>query len=522
MSQVKKILVVGGGTSGWLTANYLSRHLGGDGEKGVEVTLIESSDIPTVGVGEATIPPIRTLVSALGFDEAEFMRETSATFKLAIKFDNWLHGADKMGDVAHSYFHTFGKFNQVNGDLMAPYWLMDREKSGLNYVDYSMMEGGICAGGRGPKRINDHQYVGPLQYAYHFDAGRLAELLKKTGKKRGVKQIIATVEDVALAENGDIASVKTKEHGDFTADLYIDCTGFHARLIEKAMGTEFTSMNDVLFCNSAVACQIPYESEREAIPPYTTAMAHSEGWTWDIPLNNRRGVGYVYSNKYADKDKAEELLRSYLGPRGDDLSVWHIDIRTGKRRQQWKGNCISVGLSAGFIEPLESTGIFLVDMALRWLGDFISTTDKFEVSARDFNRRMNETYADIIDFVKLHYAITKRTDSQFWIDNANPDTWTDTLRDKLDSWQRRVPGLYEFSGFPQVFGLTNHLQVLYGMDYVPDLTGQEHKFRHMEAARAQSRKCQGAAQGGLAVMPMHRDLIDQIYTQGFQPATKTG
>lgn len=517
MSQIKNILVVGGGTSGWLTANYLARHMGDGREGGVNITLIESSDIPTIGVGEATIPPIKTIVSILGFDEAEFMRETSATFKLAIKFDNWLHGADKVGDIAHSYYHTFGKFQQVNGDLMAPYWVMDRERSGKNYVDYAMVEGGICDGGRGPKRITDPQFTGPMEYAYHFDAGRLAELLKKRGKERGITQVIATVEDVELAENGDIAVVKTKEAGDFTADLYIDCTGFHARLIEKAMGTEFTSMNDVLFCNSAVACQIPYETEKDPIPPYTTATAHTEGWTWDIPLNNRRGVGYVYSNKYADKDKAEALLREYLGPRGDDLNVWHIDIRTGKRRQQWKGNCVSVGLSAGFIEPLESTGIFLVDMALRWLAEFISTTDKFEVAARDFNSRMNEMYADIIDFIKLHYAITKRTDTDFWIDNANPDTWTDTLRDKLESWQRRVPGLYEFSGFPQVFGLTNHLQVLYGMDYLPDLTGQEARYAHVDAARAMSRKFEGGTQGGLAILPVQRDLIDQIYTTGFIP-----
>lgn len=515
MSQIKKIVIVGGGTSGWMTANYLARQLGADREGGVEISLIESSDIPTIGVGEATIPPIRTLVSLLGFDEAEFMRETSATFKLAIKFDNWLVGADKMGDVAHSYYHTFGKFNQVHSDLMAPYWVMDREESGLSYVDYSMVEGGICDGGRGPKRISDPQFSGPMQYAYHFDAGRLAELLKKKGKNEGIKQYIATVDEVVLKENGDIDCVKTKEHGDFTADLFIDCTGFRAQLIEKAMGTEFTSMNDVLFCNSAVACQIPYEDEKCAIPPYTTATAHSEGWTWDIPLNNRRGVGYVYSSKYADKDNAEALLRSYLGPAGKELDVWHINIRTGKRRQQWQGNCVSIGLSAGFVEPLESTGIFLVDIALRWLAEFISTTDKFPVAARGFNARMNETYADIIDFIKLHYAITNRTDSQFWIDNANPDTWTTTLQDKLEAWKSRVPGLYEFSGFPQVFGLTNHLQVLYGMDYVPDLSGQEARFRHREAARAQSAKFVGGVQGGLAVMPMHRDLIEQIYSRGF-------
>lgn len=516
MGQVKRILVVGGGTSGWFAANYLSKKLGAGSKDGVEVTLIEASDIPTIGVGEATIPPIRTLVSSLGFDEAEFMRESSATFKLAIKFDNWLKEAKSMGDVAHSYFHTFGRFNRVGDDLMAAYWVLDRERTGKSYVDYAMMEGGLCSAGCGPKRINDQQYQGPLEYAYHFDAGRLAELLKRTGKAGGVKHLIGTVQDVGLEENGDIAFVRTEEHGDLTADLYVDCTGFRARLIEGAMGTEFTGMNDVLFCDSAVACQAPYLEEGCAIPPYTTATAHTEGWTWDIPLNNRRGVGYVYSSKYADKDTAEALLRSYLGPQGDDMKVWHINIRTGKRRQQWYRNCVSIGLSAGFIEPLESTGIYLVDIALRWLVEFLSTKDVFDASARDFNSRMNETYADIIDFVKMHYAITKRTDTDFWIDNARPESWTDSLREKLESWRYRVPGLYEFSGFPQVFGLTNYLQVLYGMDYVPDLSGQEARFAQMEAARQQSARLEAGMKGGLEVMPRHRALIDQIYQTGFR------
>lgn len=515
MSQVKKILIVGGGTSGWMSANYLARVLGADQPGGPEITLIEASDIPTVGVGEATIPPIRTLVAALGYDEAEFMRETSATFKLAIKFDNWQKGAP-VGDIAHSYYHTFGKFNQVNGDLMAPYWIMDRKQSGMSYVDYSMVEGGICDAGCGPKRINDQQFLGPMQYAYHFDAGRLAELLKKTGKKNGINHLIGTIDDVVLNDNGDIDYVTSEGHGKLSADLFIDCTGFRARLIEQAMGTDFTSMNDVLFCDSAVACQVPYEDERCAIPPYTTATAQDAGWTWDIPLNNRRGVGYVYSSKYTDKDKAEALLRQYVGKQGGDITPWHINIRTGKRPHQWKGNCVSIGLSAGFIEPLESTGIFLLDIALRWVGDFLSTRDHFALAAQEFNARMNVTYADIIDFIKMHYAISTRTDTPFWIDNANPETWTDTLRAKLEAWKHRVPGVWEFSGFPQVFGLTNHLQVMYGMDFVPDLTGQEAKYRHMATARDHSKKYVGGVQGGLAVLPKHRDLIDQIYSTGFQ------
>ena len=511
MSKIKKILIVGGGTSGWLAANYLAKKLGN-----VEVSLIESHDIPTIGVGEATIPPIRTLMAAIGAEEAEFMRTASATFKIGLKFVNWVHAPEKPGDVADSYYHVFGSFGQAGGELMAPYWVMDREKGDTSFVDYTMVEGGVCDGGRAPKRTTDPQYNGPIQYAYHFDAGKLVDFLKVHGKSMGVTHLIGNVTEVVLDEGGNIDHLKTKELGDLDADLFIDCTGFGAHLIEKKLGTEYTNLTDVLFCDSAVACQVPYGDPKQAINPYTTVTAQSEGWTWDIPLSNRRGIGYVHSSKYTEPEEAERVLRQYMGPEADGLDVRHLKFRTGFRREQWKGNCVSLGLSAGFIEPLESTGIYLVDAALRMLVDFLGTPETLNLAAKDFNRRMGETFDDIVDFVKLHYAITKRADTAFWRDNTAPTSWTSSLQDKIESWRYRVPGMHEFYGFPNVFGLTNYMQILYGMDFLPDLTGQEARFSAMQVARQQAVKFAGAVKGGNQVMPVHRDIIDQINKPGFK------
>jgi len=515
VSKIKNILIVGGGTSGWLSAAYIARALGAYRPDGVKVRLVEASDIGTIGVGEATIPPIRTMVAALGIDEATFMRETSATFKLAIKFDNWLKNPTEQ---PHSYYHTFGAFNQIDNDLMAPYWVMDQENTDLNFVDYTMVEGRLCDMSLGPKRITDGQFRGPMQYAYHFDAGRLVMLLKKVAAHNGVEHLIGKVKNVEMAEDGSISAVETDEQGRLEADLFIDCTGFSARLIEKAMGVEFNDFADQLFCDKAVACQVLYDDEGCAIDPYTTSTAQENGWTWDIPLNNRRGVGYVYSSGHTDKARAEEVIHKYIGKTKNEYKLWHLNMRVGKRLEPWRKNCVAIGLSGGFVEPLESTGIFLVDIALRWLIDFLPGKTDMDWGAKSFNAMMNACYGDIVDFIKMHYCLTQRTDTDFWIDNQRAESIPDSLKHKLESWKHRMPGIYEFTGFPAVFGLTNYMQVMYGMDFKTDLSGYKARYGRMDAARMQAQQYAAAGKRGPEYLPNHRALIDQIYRKGFQTA----
>lgn len=523
MTRIEHIVIVGGGTSGWLAAAYLARNLGSDQPDGPRITLIESSEIETVGVGEATVPPVRTVIASLGLDEAEFMRATSATFKLGIRFDQWL--GREAGGRPDSYYHVFGeagRFGQQLQELMAPYWVIARDSIGKSFVDFSMIEGRICDAGRGPKKTDGFQFGGPMQYAYHFDAGLLVGLLKKVGCASGVEHLVGTVKNVRLAEDGSIAALDTEEHGELTADLYLDCTGFGAYIIEKAMGVGFDSLSDKIFCDRAIACQIPFTDPGQAIPPFTIATAQENGWTWDIPLSNRRGVGYVYSSRYTDDARAEEVLAGYLGEQASNVKMRRLKMRTGLRRQQWFKNCVSIGLSAGFLEPLESTGIHILDVSLRYLVDYFPPTEKMSLAAKQFNDAMNDSYVDIIDFIKLHYALSRRTDTDFWIDNRRDETLTDTLRDKLESWRYRVPGLLEFSANANIFGLAGHLQVLYGMDYLPDLADQEHRFRRWPEARQRSLELDSIARGGLAALPDHRALVDTAYSTGFRKAPARG
>lgn len=329
--------------------------------------------------------------------------------------------------------------------------------------------------------------------------------MKKVGIKHGVKHLIGNVTKTNLAEDGAISSLDTKEHGALEADLYIDCTGFGAHLIEKAMGSEFTPLNDVLFCDAAVACQVPYDDPNTPIDPFTTSTAQPHGWTWDIGLNNRRGTGYVYATEHIDADGAEAHLRDYIGPAADDLTCRHLKMRVGHRKQHWVKNCVAVGLSAGFVEPLESTGIYFSDIALRWIADFLVPGQAMELAAASYNARMIETYEDVIDFVKMHYCLSRRTDTEFWIENQREATIPQTLLDRLEEWRHRIPGVFEFPGLPKVFGLTNYTQVLYGMEHLPDLTGQEARYANLGLARQQTQMfAQGAERGAKCCQPIGR------------------
>ncbi|MBR0552167.1 tryptophan halogenase family protein [Stakelama marina] len=507
MKPIRSIAIVGGGTSGWLAAAYLARKLG-TAKGGVAITLIESPDIATVGVGEATIPPIRSMVAATGISEGEFLRETGGSFKLAIRFDDWLHVPSE--HRRHSYYHAFGSYGRIGRDLMAPYWLQQRDTEQRSFVDYTMPEGRICDAMCAPKRRGDPEFSGPFEYAYHFDAARAAKLLQRVAVETGVKHLLGKVENVELDANGDIAALVTDRHGKLEADLFIDCTGFAALLIEKALGVRFDDATDQLFCDRAVVCRPLYETPDAPIPPFTVATARPHGWIWDIPLSERRGVGYVYSSRYCEAEDAERNLRSYLGEAGRNADSFEIRIRVGSRPTQWHRNCIAIGLAGGFIEPLESTGIYLVDIALRWLSDLFPDQSTMKVAAQEFNRRMNDCYADIIDFVKLHYCISKRDDTRFWIDNRNQETWPETLKRKLENWRFRTPGEYEVGGLPAVFGLSNYLQVLYGMQYFPDLSGREAQFANMEHANERADELQRTALAAVDRLPEHRELIGMI------------
>lgn len=513
--KIDSILIVGGGTAGWLAATYLANRLGTYRPDGVKITLIESADIGAIGVGEATFPTMRLTMATIGIDEARFMRESSGTFKQAIKFYDWTKPPQ---DGKHShYYHPFNPPHVMGNsvDLM-PYWVM----GGAGDVPFSeavSIQDAVCDAGKGPKRIDDPQYAGRMNYAYHIDAAKFANMLRGVGRQLGVTHLIGTVEKVNVDETGAIASVISKEHGELKADLYVDCTGFASLLIGKALNEPFHDMNDCLFDNAAIAMQFPYEKPDDPIATATIAAAQEAGWIWDIGLHERRGTGYVYCDRYTDADRAEQVLREYLGPRSKNLEAKRIKIRIGYRERHWVKNCVAVGLAGGFLEPLESTGILLIEAAVHMLADSFPRTGVTEPVAKFFNAAMKERYERAVDFIKMHFYLNKRLDTPFWHDNADPKTCKTSLLDKLEMWKLTPPTRMHCNTFHDSFQFHSYQYVMLGLGTKPDLSAHMAAYPYAEQAKAEFARVRETAKHALTTLPGHRELVDDIYKHGFQP-----
>jgi len=509
MKPIKNVLIVGGGTAGWLTAAFLARTLGASSPEGVRITLVESTDIGIIGVGEATFPSIRGTLAAIGIDEARFVRESNATFKQGIKYVDWVRPRGGLG--ADHYFHPFSQPSQRPGgpDLL-PYWLLGAAGAGIAFAEAATMQKRIADASHAPKRASDGDFLGPMNYAYHFDAGRFAALLATHAKSQGVAHVVATVERAELDADGAIAAVVTREAGALSADLYIDCTGFRAALIEGALGSPLRAMNDVLFADRALALQVPYARPDAPIASYTIATAQEAGWTWDIGLQERRGVGYVYSSRHTDDARAEEVLRRHIGPASETLSPRLLKLRVGYRETQWVKNCVSVGLSGGFIEPLESSGIGLIETAAYLIGYLFPFNGDTAPVARVFNDLMRQRYQRIFDFVKMHYCLTQRTDTPFWIDNADPRSVPESLRERLAMWRCRPPHRMDFITDIEMYPPSSWQYVLYGMEYATDLGAGRAAYPRFEDAKREFATIRQVSQHALADLPPHRALVEQL------------
>lgn len=513
--KINSIIIVGGGTSGWLSASYLAKRLGTNRPDGVAITLIEASDIPSIGVGEGTFPSLRTTMATIGVDEADFMRASDCAFKQGIKFVDWAH-APQNGKHQH-YYHLFNFPRQMGGGIdLSPYWLQGAAPEGMPYAAAMTLQEQVCESALGPKRISDKAYSGPMNYAYHFDAGKLATYLKKTAKKLGVKQIIGKVTNVELGQNGEIASIKLEGGESYNAGLYLDCSGFSGLMISKALGAKSRDLSDTLFVDRALAVQLPYGEETPDIGSATLSTAHEAGWTWDIPLCDRRGIGYVYSSRYCDDQRAADILTAYAGLSDKGPSPRLLKMPTGFCETPWIKNCVGVGLAGGFLEPLEATGIAMIEAAIRLIADCFPRSGDTEVTAKLFNRAMGQRYENAVEFIKMHYYLTKRDDNDFWIDNKRPETAPQSLLDKLELWQTRVPCWADFDSSYDMFKLESYQYVLFGMNFRPDLSGSQSSMPYVSESAAEFEKIKAAALRAKRAMPDHRDLLKQIYTTGFE------
>jgi tryptophan 7-halogenase len=509
---VRKIVIVGGGTAGWLTAGVIAaKHRNRMAGAGFSVTLVESPNTPIIGVGEGTWPTLRTTLARIGVSETEFFRRCDAAFKQGARFARWTTGA-----VDDGYYHPLmlpQSFSQIN---LVPHWLA--EGNDRSFCDAVCPQGRICDDGLAPKTIATAEYDAIANYAYHLDAGKFAAFLQShCCEKLGVRHVLADVRRANLSEDGDIRSLDTEQAGEIEGDLFVDCTGFKALLIGEVLGVPFKECSDVLFCDTALAMQVPYESEASPIASNTIATAQSAGWIWDIGLPTRRGIGYVYSRRHIPDDHAEWELRRYVGPAGKDLSVRKIAIRAGHRETFWKRNCVAVGLSAGFLEPLEASAIVLIEMSAKLIAEQMpACREVMDFLASRFNATTQYRWGRIIDFLKLHYVLTKRQDSAFWRDNVLPETIPERLQDLLTLWRYQSPWFHdEFDRIEEVFPAASYQYVLYGMGFRTEV---EPETLAGDAARAERAMRENVAQTErLRVgLPRHRDLIRKVHEHGMQ------
>jgi tryptophan halogenase len=420
---IKSIVIVGGGTTGWMAAASLSRFVA---DKDISVTLIESPDIGTIGVGEATIPNMVGFNKELGIDEVELIKATQATFKLGIEFENW----HKLGET---FFHPFADYG-LKIDNVDFHHYDNRAKlagSKLNLQDYSFAVS-LAKQGKFAQANSDPQTpLADYSYAYHFDATLYAKFLQKFSVNKGVNHISANVCDVKLnSQTGFIEAVDLDDGRQIEGDFFIDCSGFKALLIEGAMGIGVDDLSEWLPCNKAVAIQTELTAEPT---PYTRAIANSAGWQWCIPLQHRMGNGYIYSSQFLDKQGAEdELLANVQGKAIND--VRHFDLPLAKRKVIWHKNCFSLGLAAGFLEPLESLGLSLIQTALSKLYTFFPDKSFNQYDMAEVNRIHNAELDRVVDFLALHYKLTQRDDTEFWRYCQNMPI-TDALKHKIEVYK---------------------------------------------------------------------------------------
>ncbi len=434
-----KVVIVGGGSSGFITAAYLNAAINKNkANNKIEITLIESPDIPNISVGEATVISIKHTLAVIGIDEYDFMQATNATFKQGIKYVNWVEKDDS------HYFHPFNRFNQTPLDNASYQWLAS-DKS-IPFVDTCSAQAQICELGLSPQTIQPWNMGVPLNAAYHMDAQKFAEYLNAYSQARGVKYISSNVEKVNLSDEKTIKSVETDCGDVIEGDLFIDCTGFKALLIGETLNVEFEDFSQWLLCDRAVTMHVPYVTHYPGVVrPYTTATALNNGWVWDIPMQHQRSIGYVYSSQYISDKLAQEELRAYQGQNCDELQARIIKFKVGRRLKHWHGNCLAIGLSGGFIEPLESTGLHLSELSAVLLTEYFPfDLANMEQMAFRFNRILSNRYFEILDFINMHYCLTKRRDTKFWQEVQKPSRINPRLKAKLDFWKIKPPSAADF------------------------------------------------------------------------------
>lgn len=513
---IKKIMIVGGGSAGWLTAGVIAAEHLVDNEKGIELVLVESPDVPTIGVGEGTWPSMRLTLRKIGVSETDFFRECDASFKQGSKFVDW------RSPGSGAYYHPFSLPDGGNDLNLAAHWLPHRDR--VSFADAVCPIRFISDRHLAPKLITTPEFGGASNYGYHLDAGKFSNFLKKHCiEKLGVTYIQDHVVRINSADNGDIASLSTKEHGDLAADLFIDCSGFASLLLGEHYQIPLREARQVLFNDSALAVQVPYADPQGPVESCTLSTAQDCGWIWDIGLPTRRGVGHVFSSAHTSEDQVLRNLQAYLEPAIGKAAAANITPRKlsftpGYRAELWHRNCVGVGIAAGFIEPLEATALVLIELSAQMIAEQLPATRAvMDTVAQRFNTKFHENWHRIIEFLKLHYVLSERRDTDYWRDHLAASTQPEGLQELLELWRYHVPWKHDIRG-DEMFPWASYQYVLYGMGFITQVPAIQKRAAAMEAEKAEQlfNENMKKTQKFVDNLPSTRALLNKVREFGFQ------
>lgn len=500
---VTRIVIVGGGTAGWLSACRIAAATAGS----VAVTLVESPDVPTIGVGEGTWPTIRRTLERIGIGETELLLACDGSFKQGTRFDGWANGAGE-----ERYYHPFVPPIDVDpADLPGD----------SSFAFAACAQPQVCAEDLAPRQRAMPDYAGALNYAYHLDAARLAALLMRHATTRlGVRHVRDHVISVEQTQNGDIAAVATRQSGMIAGDLFLDCTGHRALLIGESLGAELVDASPILFNDRALAVQLPV-APNSPIASQTVATAHDAGWIWDIGLPTRRGIGCVYASTHMSDDEAEGVLADYcrrIAP--DSPAPRRLTFRSAYRAEPWTANCLAIGQSAGFMEPLEASAIVMIELSLdALLDDFPVDRGVMPIQARRFNTLARYRWERIVDFLKLHYVLSER-DTPYWRAHRDPATIPDRLAEALTLWRHRAPSTLDLPMQDELFPAASYRYILWGMGFPAPRPSPVRRAAHPDLPN-QLRQIDQRARALTASLPTNRAYLDALRAEHAPPAERT-
>ena len=420
---MKNIVILGGGTAGWMTANLLQKKWR---QRGIQISVVESPDIGIIGVGEGSTPLLKEFFDSLEISESEWMPQCNATYKNGISFNDW-----STVPGYESYFHPFPcSLDFATFGFLYKYTELRRKGADvLAHPNRFSLMAGLTERKLAPLPAENFPFH--FQYGYHFDSVLIGKFLREKAKESGVSHIEATVEKVEQESDGSVKSLLLNTGQILSGDFFVDCSGFASILLQKTLKVPFVSFAENLFNDSAVA--IPTDIETE-IPAETLSTALSNGWAWKIPLTNRFGNGYVFSSKYCSPDEAETELRSHLNILESDVEARHLKMKVGRVQETWAKNCVAVGLSQGFIEPLEATALQFVYSTIEQFSQALEEGNFSGKNRDEFNARMNANFEGVRDYIVLHYKTNSRSDSQYWIDNRENQKISHNLRSMIECW----------------------------------------------------------------------------------------